>query len=84
MYERGDRVVVEGRGGRRATLTVWEDHGRGLALSSEDGYRRLLAGDSDAPLVGFPRRDVRGKADTATSTSESEQLSERSPDAAPA
>lgn len=74
MYERGDRVIVIGRGGRRAVLTVWQDLGRGLSLSTDDGYRRLLAGDSEAPLVGFPRRDVRGKAGT-TSTSEPRQPS---------
>lgn len=60
MYQRGDRVVVEGRG--ESVLVVWEDRGRGVCLSSESGFMRALAGDQDAPLVGFPRRDVRGLA----------------------
>ncbi len=63
MYERGQRVVVEGLDGRQTILRVWEDRGRGLTLSSEGGYERALAGDPEAPLVGFPRRDVRGPAD---------------------
>lgn len=79
MYERGEQVIVEGFGGRRAVLTVWEDRGRGLALSTADGYARLLAGDIDAPIVGFPRGDVRGRA---TAASESQPPSERSQTAA--
>lgn len=69
-YQRGDRVVVTGHGGRRATLVVWEDRGRGLCLSSDDGYRRLLAGEREAPLVGFPRRDIVGPASVNDPTSE--------------
>lgn len=60
MYQRGDRVLVEGQGNREAILRVWEDHGEGITLSTEDGYRRLLRGDSDAPQVGFPIADIRG------------------------
>lgn len=66
MYERGEQVIVEGFGGRRAVLTVWEDRGRGMALSTPDGYARLLAGE-DAPIVGFPRGDVRGRATASPS-----------------
>lgn len=81
MYERGEQVIVEGFGGRRAILTVWEDRGRGLALSTQDGYARLLAGE-DAPIVGFPRGDVRGRASALPS--EPQQPSEQSPTVAPA
>lgn len=80
MYERGERVVIEGHGGRRAILRVWADRGRGLTLSSEDGYRRLLAGDPDAPQVGFPIRDVRERV--SASPSEPQPPSERSQPAA--
>ena len=66
MYERGEQVVVEGYRGRRSVLTVWEDRGRGIVLTSQEGYSRLLAGDGSAPAVGFPKRDVRGKADATT------------------
>lgn len=62
MYQRGDRVLVEGKGGR-SVLVVWEDRGRGVCLSSESGFRRALSGDEDAPLVGYPRRDIAGLAD---------------------
>ncbi len=55
MYQRGDRVVVEGYAGRRAILTVWEDRGRGIALSTDKGYQRLLAGDPSAPWWAFRR-----------------------------
>lgn len=63
MYERGERVVVKGFSERPTVLTVWEDRGRGLTLTTDDGYRRLLDGDTDAPQVGFPRGDVVGKAE---------------------
>ncbi len=80
MYQRGDRVVVEGFGGRRAVLRVWEDRGRGLCLSSEAGYQRALAGDEGAPLVGYPRRDIKGYADAMSeSSTEQPQPAERSP-----
>lgn len=64
MYERGERVIVTGRGSE-TVLVVWEDRGRGLVLTSDAGYRLALAGDPNAPLVGFPRRDVRGRADAS-------------------
>lgn len=59
MYQRGDRVIVQGLGGRTAILRVWEDRGSGVVVSSDDGYRRLMAGDDTAPQVGFPAADVR-------------------------
>lgn len=59
MARRGDQVLVEGFGGRRAVLRVWETSAGGAQLSSEAGYKRLVAGDRDAPLVGFPASDIR-------------------------
>jgi hypothetical protein len=56
---RGDRVQVEGFGGRTGVLRVWNCFDHGLGLCSEDGYQRLEAG-RQAPVVGFPRADVRG------------------------
>lgn len=61
MYQRGDRVLVG-----ESVLVVWEDRGRGLCLSSEVGYQRALAGDENAPLVGYPRHDVRGLAEVTS------------------
>lgn len=55
---KGDRVLVRGFRGREAVLRVWETRPGGILLSSEDGYGRLLRGDSRAPLVGYPDRDV--------------------------
>lgn len=72
MYDRGEEVVVEGHGGRRAVLTVWEDRGAGLSLSSPGGYLRLLAGDVEAPLVGFPKGDVLGRARAVSPAAPSE------------
>jgi len=63
MYQRGDRVLVEGFGGRQAVLRVWEDRGSGLALTSESGFERLASGDDEAPIVGYPCGDVRGLAE---------------------
>ena len=63
MYQRGDRVLVEGYGGRQAVLRVWEDRGAGLALTSESGFGRLKLGDPDAPIVGYPCGDIRGLAE---------------------
>jgi hypothetical protein len=70
MYARGDRVVVQGYNGRRAVLRVWEQRGQGIVLSSEAGYFRAIAGDDDAPLVGFPLSDVQRRAEP-TSPSDS-------------
>ena len=70
MYERGDRVRVEGFGGQTATLRVWEELGRGLVLCSEDGYERLTRGD-EAPLVGFPWSNIKGLVPDADGTGES-------------
>lgn len=61
MFERGDQVVVSARG-REGVLVVWEDRGRGLVLTTEGGFRRAMAGDPNAPLVGFPRSDISGLA----------------------
>jgi hypothetical protein len=73
MFTRGDRVRVEGYGGRAAVLLVWEDFGRGVALCSEEGYQRLLEG-AEAPVVGFPRSDIKGLvADSDAGCAEAEQ-----------
>jgi hypothetical protein len=58
MYARGDRVLVEGVGGKQAIVRVWEDRGHGIVATSDGGYARLLRGE-DAPLVGFPLMDVK-------------------------
>lgn len=65
VLERGQRVAVEGYGGRRATLRVWMDRGRGVTLCSEEGYWRLLAGDKEPALVGFPKVDIRSVLPTS-------------------
>lgn len=62
--ERGQQVSVHGFGGRTATLRVWEDRGRGATLCSEKGYWRLVAGDTDVALVGFPKQDIRSVVPT--------------------
>jgi hypothetical protein len=73
MYQRGDQVLVEGFGGRRAVLRVWEDRGAGLALTSESGFARLESGDLEAPIVGYPRGDVRGLAESSSASSTAPQ-----------
>lgn len=60
MYEKGDRVRVQGFGGRTAILRVWEQRERGLLLCSEAGYRRALEG-GEVVTVGFPWSDVKEK-----------------------
>ena len=67
MYQRGDRVLVEGFLGRQAILRVWEDRGEGLSLTSESGFARLESGDQEAPIVGYPCGDVRGLAEASPS-----------------
>ena len=73
MYQRGDRVLVEGFRGKRATLYVWKPLGeQGLVLCTEDGYRRRMAGDEDAPAVGFPMTDIRGRAEDGEKSAETQ------------
>ncbi len=60
MYKKGDRVRVEGFGGRTAILRVWEERRRGLVLCSEDGYKEAVEG-GELVAVGFPLTDVKGK-----------------------
>ena len=75
--------MVEGSG-RESVLVVWEDRGRGLCLTSEDGYGRALAADEDAAFVGYPRRDIRGLADPSRDLpSARQQPSLRSPTVPP-
>lgn len=61
-YRRGDWVEVRGVQGETGVLRVWESHPHGLTLTSERGFERLLAGDEDAPQVGYPADDVLGPA----------------------
>ena len=58
--KQGDRVRVRGCRDKEGVLRVWEVRPRGLVLTTEQGYKRLLAGDEDAPQVGYPDADVLG------------------------
>jgi hypothetical protein len=60
MYQRGDRVLVEGFGEKRATLRVWEVRKRGLILCTEADYNEAVAGDGMLTALGFPIEDVVG------------------------
>jgi len=66
MYKRGDRVLVEGYGGKTAVLRVWEVRGRGLLLCSEAGFSRAAEGE-EVVAVGFPMVDIRGPAENQES-----------------
>ena len=57
MFDRGNLVKVKGMGGEEAILRVWESHSRGLLLCTEEGYRKLTAGE-EAAVVGFPMCDI--------------------------
>ena len=59
MYKRGDVVVVEGFGGRRATLIVWKVLPRGVQLCTEERYNAVANGQIP-PIVGFPMCDIKG------------------------
>lgn len=60
MFQKGDRVRVQGFGGRSAVLRVWEDRGKGLLLCSESSYEAALKG-AELVAVGFPMADVKEK-----------------------
>ena len=66
MYKPGDRVLVEGYGGKTAVLRVWEVRGRGLLLCSESGFARAGEGE-EVVAVGFPMADIRGLAENQES-----------------
>ena len=59
MYKRGDKVNVQGFGGRQAVLYVWEERSTGLMLCTEEGFNSRTHGDP-APVVGFPYEDIKG------------------------
>ena len=58
MARRGDRVRVRGYQDREGVLRVWEVRPHGLVLTNDEGYKRLLDGDEEAPQVGYPAADV--------------------------
>ena len=62
MFNRGDRVRVQGYKGRQAVLRVWEDKGHGLLLCSEEGYERAMGG-GELVAVGYPLDDIKGPAE---------------------
>ena len=62
MYSRGDRVLVQGMGGKRATLVVWDERRSGLMLCTEKGFQGRIRGE-DAPVVGYPYEDIMGLVD---------------------
>lgn len=57
MLKRGQKVVVSGLGGRRQELIVWQPRPHGAGLCSEKGYKSLIKGE-EAPIVGFPAKDI--------------------------
>ena len=63
-YKRGDSVEVQGFMGKRAVLRVWEANSDGVWLCTEKGFVELNQG-YDAPVVGFPHKDVKEKVDCA-------------------
>ena len=65
MYQRGDRVVVRGYGGRTAVLRVVETRRRGLLLCPESRFGEIVAG-REPVAVGFPYSDVVGLADDSS------------------
>ena len=58
MYKQGDVVLVEGYGGRRATLRIWKVLPRSLQLCTEEHYQAAMLGEVPH-VVGFPLADVR-------------------------
>ncbi len=66
MYKLGDRVLVEGYGGKTAVLRVWEVRRRGLLLCSEPSFARAAEGE-EVVAVGFPMADIRGLAENQAS-----------------
>jgi hypothetical protein len=57
MLQRGQKVRVSGVGGREAELIVWLPKQNGAGLCTERGYESLQRG-LEAPVVGFPMRDI--------------------------
>ena len=61
MFERGQKVRVVGMGGVEATLIVWDSKPHGISACTEVGFELLKRG-IEAPIVGYPARDVVGLA----------------------
>lgn len=56
---RGDLVIVRAFGGVPLVRRVWEEEGRGVYITDDTHFKRLMAGENGTiQPVGFPREDV--------------------------
>ena len=56
---RGDLVIVRAFGGVPLIRRVWSEAGRGVYITDEAHFKKLMAGeDGTIQPVGFPREDV--------------------------
>jgi len=54
---RGDKVIVRAFGGEPLIRLIWNVYPDIIDICDEEGYQRLLAGESWIP-IGFPRKDI--------------------------
>lgn len=54
---RGEKVIVRAFGGEPLLRRIWEVFPHVIDICSEEGYKKLMAGEDWLP-VGFPREDV--------------------------
>lgn len=56
---RGDLVIVRAFGGKPLIRRVWEEVERGVYITDDALFQRLMAGENGTiQPVGFPREDV--------------------------
>jgi hypothetical protein len=63
MMERGTHVVARDYRNRELARVVWEDVGLGILLCTPADYERAQRDGGEPVTVGFPRGDVRPKAE---------------------
>lgn len=55
---RGDLVIVRAFRGVPLVRRVWEEVERGVYITDDTYFERLLAGEKSIQPIGFPREDV--------------------------
>jgi len=54
----GDLVIVRAYGGKPLVRRIWAEDETGIYITDDNQLKRLIAGKSAIPPIGFPKEDV--------------------------